>query len=125
VEGKRDNPAELIGILVGLDLAEPALRPEAPPGAAAQRFNRVVARRWGLSENPARVVGVATQRMGAAMHSSLLDLVILHRLMEGDTDADRLQHALGVPPDHTERFRSALDASMRVRLPILRAAGVF
>ena len=31
LEGRRDNPAELIGILVGLDLAEPALRPGAEP----------------------------------------------------------------------------------------------
>jgi hypothetical protein len=29
LEGRRDNPAELIGILVGLDLAEPAARPGA------------------------------------------------------------------------------------------------
>ena len=34
LEGRRDNPAELIGILVGLDLAEPAARPGAEPTRA-------------------------------------------------------------------------------------------
>ena len=41
LEGRRDNPAELIGILVGLDLAEPAARPGAEPTPQALRFNRV------------------------------------------------------------------------------------
>ena len=38
VEGKRDNPAELVGMLVGVGLAEPALRPgvePAPPRCAS------------------------------------------------------------------------------------------
>ena len=41
LEGRRDNPAELVGILVGLDLAEPAARPGAEPTPQALRFNRV------------------------------------------------------------------------------------
>ena len=41
LEGRRDNPAELIGMLVGLDLAEPAARPGAEPTPQALRFNRV------------------------------------------------------------------------------------
>ena len=64
VEGKRDNPAELVGILVGSELAEPAARPAAPPSAAAQRFNRVAARRLMQTEPISRPVGVASHRLG-------------------------------------------------------------
>ena len=52
LEGKRDNPAELTGVMVGLGLAEVALRPGAEPSPQAARFNRLMTAELSRTENP-------------------------------------------------------------------------
>jgi SAM-dependent methyltransferase len=125
VIGQRDNPAELIGILVGLELANPVVRPAAGPGVAAVRFNRTVAKRFARSEDPGRVVGLASERLGAGIAASLLDLLVLERLLDGETDMEGLMRLIAPPPQEEAKFREAVDDSQRRRMPILRAAGVF
>ncbi len=43
--GRRDNPAELISILIAAEMVEPTARPMTAPGEEAMRFNAVTARR--------------------------------------------------------------------------------
>jgi SAM-dependent methyltransferase len=125
VQGRRHNPAELIGMLVGLELADVVARPDAEPGAEAMRFNRATARRFVRSENLGRVIALASHRTGAGVSASLLDLVIMERIREGNHDNEGLLRQIAPPPEHEAKTRDMIDTSVRKRLPILRMAGVF
>ena len=126
VEGKRDNPAELVGILVGSELAEPALRPAAPPLASAQRFNRVAARRLMQTEPMSRPIGVASHRLGTAAPASVLDLVVMDRTLEGKGSVDDIMRFLNdaIAVTDEARLRTVLATCIDNRLPRLRASGV-
>jgi SAM-dependent methyltransferase len=127
VEGKRDNPAELVGILVGAELADLALRPDAQPSPAAQRFNRVAARRLVKTESLQRPLGAASYRMGTGAPASVLDMVVLDLTLEGQGSIDDILRFLeGVITVTDEaRLRTVLEACILTRLPRLLAAGVF
>lgn len=125
VEGKRDNPAELVGILVGLDIAEPTMRPGAELGGAALRFNRLAASRLLPTEPLGKVVGVASQALGTGIHTLLCDLVVIDRMQQGDADLDDLVRTLGPRSADPEKLRGVLQESLEQRIPLLKAAGVF
>ena len=120
VDGRKDNPAEPIGILVGLGLAEPAARPGVGPGAAALRLNQVALRRMLRTENINRPVAAASLRMGTAMPATLLDLFVAEHVRQGDGDVERVIQALGL----AENQRPSIEAVIATRVPVLRAAGV-
>jgi SAM-dependent methyltransferase len=126
VEGKRDNPAELVGVLVGSELADLALWPNAPPSAIAQRFNRVAARRLMWAETMSKPVGAASHRLGTAAPATVLDLVVLDRTLEGEGSVEDILRYLGRVISITDeaKARDMLAACMEKRLPRLRAAGV-
>ena len=119
------NAAELSGMLVGLSLAEVALRPKAGPGDAARRFNTIAARRRMANEQSSRGTGIASVRLGAGLPASLLDMLVLDRVARGEHDVEAWYRALAgpAPTDDGEGLRDALMAAQR-RLPRLRAAGV-
>jgi len=127
VEGKRDNPAELVGILVGADLADPALRPDSPPSPVAQRFNRVATRRLVWTEPLSRPLGAASHRMGMAAPARLLDLVVLDLTLEGQGGIDDILRFLNQAITITDeaKLRTVVEACIDTRLPRLRASGVF
>jgi SAM-dependent methyltransferase len=120
VQGRKDNPAELIGILVGLGFAEPAARPGAGPGAAAMRFNQTAVRRLTRTESINRPAGAASLRMGTGIPANLLEMFVADQVRQGNGDADRILGMLALAPDQ----RAAIDAVIATRVPILRAAGV-
>jgi len=126
IEGRRDNPAELVGILVGSALADPVLRPSAPPLPAAGRFNTMAARWLMQTEPPERPVAAASYRMGMPAPASVLDLVVLERSMAGEGSVDALvQHVMEIANVTNEaKLREALTGSIETRMPRLRAAGV-
>jgi hypothetical protein len=125
IEGRRDNPAELLGMLVGLDLADPIIRPDAQPGVEALRYNRVATKRLAKSENIGQVVSVASHRTGAGVAASVLDLLVMDRLRDGEADMEALVRLIAPPPDQMDRLRDAIGHSLGRRMPIMRAAGVF
>jgi SAM-dependent methyltransferase len=128
-QGKRDNPAELIGILVGLDLAEPTLRTGAAPTAQALRFNRTTTAKLVNTENLGRPIAAASHALGTGAPCTLFDLYVLDRVLlgEGEANTEQWVSHLGVnlDEDGQSRLRDVLSRCLRVRLPILRAAGVF
>ncbi|HYM29529.1 MAG TPA: class I SAM-dependent methyltransferase, partial [Steroidobacteraceae bacterium] len=83
LEGRRDNPAELIGILVGLDIAEPALRPGAAPTQQAQRFNKVTMAKLLHTENLGRPIAAASHALGTGAPCTLFDLYVADRVQQG------------------------------------------
>ena len=128
LEGRRDNPAELIGILVGLDLAEPAVRPGAAPGAQALRFNRVTTENLGRTENFGRPIAAASYALGTGAPATLFELYVMNRLLSGDTEAhvEDWVREIGVNLDDEGKgkLRQVFERALHVKLPIMRAQGV-
>lgn len=124
VEGRRDNPAELIGVLAGLGFAEPAIRPAAEPGAEAVRFNRLVIEKMVSSDSLARTVGAASFRLGGGMSIPLGDLMVVDSLIQGSKDIEPLMQAYGGRAPDPDKLREVLERSLRERVPLLRAAGL-
>src|SRR3954453_16584368 len=108
IEGRRNNPAELLGMLVGLDFAEVVTRPDAGPAALAQRFNRVTMQRFVQSENLSRLVGLASERVGGGVAASLLDLLVMEQLQCGQIDLALLLRRIDPPPEQADKVREAL-----------------
>jgi hypothetical protein len=125
VEGRRDNPAELLGMLVGVNLAYPVLRPGAGTEQGAMRFNRVAARRLARSESLSRLVGLASHRTGAGVQASVLDMLVLDWVRDGQMDMEGLIRLVSPADADVDRVREALEHSLNRRMPILRAAGVY
>jgi predicted O-methyltransferase YrrM len=123
--GRRDNPAELIAILVGHDFAEAVSRPTAEAGRQAMRFNRTAARRHAGTVGLSRNIGIASHRLGTGLSTSILDVMVLDRVLAGETDIDALVGYINAPPDKIEILKEIIGKSMNIRLPILRAAGVW
>jgi len=126
IEGKRDNPAEVVGVLVGAALADVALRPAAPPSPAAQRFNTMAARWLRQIELPDRAMGAASYRLGMPAPASVLDLTVLEYTLAGDGTAEALMRCFSVVATVNDeaKLRGVLTAAIANRLPRLRAAGV-
>ncbi len=129
LEGRRDNPAELIGILVGLELAEPAARPGAEPAPQALRLNRVTSANFSRAENPGRQIAAASYALGTGAPCQLSDLYMMERIEAGDGEGkiDDWVRDLGASLDEEScgRLREVFVKALRVRPPILRAQGVF
>ena len=125
VEGRRDNPAELLGMLVCVNLAYPVLRPGACTEQGAMRFNRVAARRLARSESLSRLVGLASHRTGAGVQASVLDMLVLDWVRDGQMDMEGLIRLVSPADADVDRVREALEHSLNRRMPILRAAGVY
>ena len=125
VEGRRDNPAELLGIMVGQNLANLVARPDAEPGADALRFNRYATQRLSRSEQLGRVLGLASCQLGGGIAATVLDLLVIDAVAQGDTGLNNLVRMLNVPAEKEQTVRESLERSLNRRLPILRKAGVF
>ena len=125
VAGRRDNPAELIGIMIGMSFAEVAGRPDAAPGAQAMRFNEVVARRMAASAPLGRGLGLASYRLGGGMVATFLDAVVIDRVRAGRTDVESVMAGLDVDPDDVAKLRDAVEKCLTSRLPAIRRAGLF
>lgn len=126
LEGQRSNPAELVGMLVGLGFAEPVMRPDGHVGTAAQQFNRLCARRLLGARNVGTSLALASEVLGAGMVGSQIDILVADRVREGEGEAsleDWLRR-VGPPPEAIDRVREALRTSLEKRMPVYRAMGV-
>ncbi len=128
LEGRRDNPAELIGILVGLDLAETVARPGAEPTPQARRFNRATLANL-RGEDPGRAIAAASYALGTGAPCQLFELYMIERVRAGDGESSVddwvRDRGAGLNEEGRDRLREAFDKALRIRLPILRAQGVF
>lgn len=127
-EGKRDNPAELVGVLVGANIAEPALRPDAEPSPQAERFNRMIRTELRRMESSGQEFAAASHVLGAGAPCSLFDLFVIERVQEGEGEdqVDDWARLIGAHMDDEGRvkLRLMLQRCLRVRVPVLRSQGV-
>jgi len=123
--GRRDNPAELISILIGADMVEPTSRPMTAPGVEAMRFNTVSTRRMMARELPNRPVAAACKPTGIPLVTPLLALALVDFAREGITDMDGLLRAMHPAPDQEADTRTSVAACLDRFLPALKSAGVY
>lgn len=123
VEGRPDNPAELVGVLVGSDQALTVLRPGAPAGAAAERFNREAAAQFGGLQAAPLAMGLASAALGGAMPSSRFDLLLWRALSRqpGGADIGAIATAIGGAQMSAEQ-RSAIEEAVAQTLALRAGA---
>src|SRR6185312_7401650 len=107
VEGSKNNPAELLGILVGMGLAEPVRRAGASPGEAAMRFNRVSTQRFVGARNLGKSAGLASVRVGQPITATVLDMLVLHRVLDGTDSRDDLVAMINPAPEREAEDRKS------------------
>jgi hypothetical protein len=123
--GRRDNPAELISILIAADMVEPTARPMTAPGVEAMRFNTVSCRRMMVREQLNRPVAAACQPTGIPLMTPLLALVLVDFVRAGITEMDDLLRAMNTTPDQEAEARNSIEACLNRFVPALKNAGVF
>lgn len=123
--GRRDNPAELISILIAAEMVAPAARPGSAPGLEAMRFNAVSARRMMGREPPDRPVAAACKPTGYPVLAPLLALALVEFVRAGITDMDGLLRVMNTTQEQEADARTSIDACRNRFLPILKDAGVF
>ncbi len=123
--GRRDNPAELISILIAADMVEPTSRPMTEPGVEAMRFNTVSSRRMMVRESPSRAVAAACRPMGTPMMTPLLALALVDYIRAGITDVDGLLRVMNMTSDQEQGARDSVEACLNRFVPALKSAGVF
>lgn len=127
VVGRRDNPAELAGVLVGTDQAMPVVAPASAPDPRAVRFNQAAARRLVRPDSLNRHVALAGAGLGGALPCQTLDLYVCARLhVDPAPDPDVWANELAEDRDPAERdrLRAFLQRVLRERVPVWRRLGV-
>ncbi|WP_052121614.1 class I SAM-dependent methyltransferase [Inquilinus limosus] len=127
VVGKRDNPAELVGMLVGTGQAVTLARPEAEIGEEAARLNSRVAARILQNGDPPHGA-LASLRLGSGLRCGGNDTLATAMIGRFGLDApvERWAEALGLPPEGEERDRFLREAeeTRERRGPVWRHAGI-
>jgi SAM-dependent methyltransferase len=124
--GRRDNPAEIVGMLVGSQQAISVLAPAASPDASARRLNAAAARRFVRADNLNNSMALATSGTGAPLSCPMLDLFVAGQLQDG-APPDPAAWANRLGADHPEgerlRLRDFLDRLLVERGPIWQRLG--
>ncbi len=128
VVGRRDNPAELIGMLVGTDQAVPVTpRPHAEDGAS-ERFNRRIGPRVLRPDLLNARFALASSSLGAALNANGLELMVFLKLQADPEHADPeawikevSASREGVEPD---KLRESFARILEARVPVWRRFGI-
>ena len=125
LQGRRDNPAELVGMLLGTGQAIVVARPGAAPERTAQRFNHTLARALLRHGRNQAGVAMASFRLGAGLAGLPVELLTLDMLVEqGEDDPAAWAVRAGMAPDSAAQFRSVSETLLERRLPVWRLAGL-
>ncbi|HEV8680372.1 MAG TPA: class I SAM-dependent methyltransferase [Stellaceae bacterium] len=124
---RRDNPGELVGMLVGSQQALPVLGPPTAPDPHVQRLNRAAAKRFLRPDNFDIGMALATSGTGSPLPCAMLDVYIADRLQtDGMTAAASWARDLGPgqPPEELARLREFIERVLAERAPVWRRLGV-
>jgi SAM-dependent methyltransferase len=123
---RRDNPSEVVGMLVGTDQALPMLAPPAEPDPRAMRLNALAAQRFVQPGNLNTGMALAASGTGAPLPCPMLDLFVASRLEEEgapDPEAWAAGLAVGRSEAEKERLRSFIERLLAGRAPIWQQLG--
>ncbi|HVB16897.1 MAG TPA: class I SAM-dependent methyltransferase [Stellaceae bacterium] len=124
---RRDNPGELVGMLVGSHQALPVVGPPAAPDDRVRRLNRAAAKRFVRPGNLDIGMALAASGTGAPLPCAMLDLFIADRLLADPAPDPALwARELGAaqPASEQDRLRAFIDRAVSERAPIWRRLGV-
>ena len=123
---RRDNPGEVVGMLVGTQQAMRVLAPGCEPGPRVRRLNAAAARRFVRSDNLNNSMALATSGTGAPLSCPMLDLFVASQLQAGPAaDTGAWADALGAdhPEAERQRLREFIALLVAERAPIWRRLG--
>jgi SAM-dependent methyltransferase len=125
LEGHRDNPAELVGMLVGTGQAAVVARAGAPPEDTARRLNQAAAHAVLRSGRTEGGTAMASFRLGAGLACVPVEQLTWLMLAEqaGD-DPQGWARRAGMSADSAAQFRGVAETLIERRLPLWRAAGL-
>jgi SAM-dependent methyltransferase len=124
---RHDNPAEVVGMLVGTDHAMPVLGPPGAPLPQAERLNAVALRRLLRHGHLNTPMALALSGTGAPLSCPMLDLFLAVRLRDGQpADPARWAQELGPdqPEDERGRLRDFIERILTERAPVWRRLGL-
>jgi SAM-dependent methyltransferase len=123
---RRDNPAEIVGMLVGSHQAIPVSGPAREPDDRIRGVNRAAARYFARPDNLDRGMALAACGTGAPVPCQMLDLFVADRLQsEAAPDPDGWARALGAdrPASEQDRLREFIERIIAERAPVWRRLG--
>jgi SAM-dependent methyltransferase len=123
---RRDNPAELVGMLVGSQQALPVAAAPTEPDARIRRVTRAAAQRLVRPDNLDTGVALPASGSGAPVPCTMLDLFVAARLQENPTAAPAVWAGeLGAGARESERARLAefIEQIIAKRVPVWRRLG--
>lgn len=123
---RRDNPAEVVGMLVGSQQAVPVIGPASDPGASVRGLNRAAAKRFVRPDNLDTVMALAAAGTGTPLPCPMLDLFIADRLYDGaPPDPAAWAGELAADyPDQQDRLGAFIEDVIAERAPTWRRLGV-
>jgi SAM-dependent methyltransferase len=123
---RRDNPAELVGMLVGSQQAVPVLAPPGEPLPSVRGLNRAAVRRFVRPDNLDTVMALAASGTGTPIACPMLDLFIADRLQDGGRPnaAAWARELAAEHPDEQDRLCTFIERVIADREPVWRRLGV-
>ena len=124
---RRDNPGEVVGMLVGSHQALPVVGTATAPDDRARRLNRAAARRFVRPDNFDIGMALAASGTGSPLPCTMLDLFIADRLASGrapDPVAWARELGAAQPPNEQDRLRQFIERVIAERGPVWRRLGV-
>lgn len=124
---RRDNPSEVVGMLVGTEQAIPMLAPPSEPDPRVRCFNRAAAGAFVRSENLNTGMALGASGTGSPVPCTMLDLFVAARLEDERQvwDTTRWAEMLGKerPEEERARLRAFVDRLVTERAPAWRMLG--
>ena len=123
---RRDNPGELVGVLVGTGQAMPLLASPRESDAHAQRFNSAAARRFVKPDNLNTGMALASSGTGAPLPCPMLDLFVAARMQACERpDPEGWASMLGSnqSPAEQQRLAAFIERLIAERAPLWRRLG--
>lgn len=123
---RRDNPGEVVGMLVGSHQALPVIGPATEPDDRVRRLNRAAAKRFVRPDNLDAGIALAASGTGSPVPCSMLDLFIADRLQStSPPDPTAWARELGAaqPASEQERLRDFIERLIAERAPAWRRLG--
>ena len=124
---RRDNPVELVGMLVGSGQALPVSGPAREPESTVRALNRAAARRFVGRDNLNAAIALASSGTGAPVPCQGVDLAVADRLQSGEAfDAKAIARGLApdAPDSEHDRVAALIDRRAAEGAPIWRRLGV-
>ncbi|MGC2413995.1 MAG: class I SAM-dependent methyltransferase [Stellaceae bacterium] len=123
---RRDNPGEVVGMLVGSHQALPVIGPATEPDDSVRRLNRAAAKRLVRPDNLDTGMALAASGTGSPVPCTMLDLFIADRLQSGaPPDPAAWARELGgtQPASEQDRLRGFIERVIAERAPAWRRLG--